>query len=506
MRPNRLLQHLCIIWGSLQASAAIIVSAQGLPGARYHLTVPGPVPREIQVDAWIPVRDGRFFMDSIQAQQLPRGWATFVRHLSVLDSAERPMSFAQADGASWVLTTPYQGSLHLRYGIDLEYARGTWPTGPKQSGLFFDSTLYTVTKALFIASNDLRQTRVDFSIPQGWRLSVPWDPILGSTNSYLVDDGTDLLRNSLVIGHHAAYEVREGPLTVLLALPGRMKLSSPLVQPALRKILREYAALFPRTPRTRLLVTFFYATAEDAEAFRKSVALTTADSVTTNSRVIWGNFLAHEIFHHWNGQAIRGVERDPRQYFNEGFTEYYANRTIVRTGLITPDLFLRKIETHLALYVYFRTSSAFSQISLQQAGSDKARYRFGVYQGGWTLAFCLDGAIREQTHDRKNLDDFMQRMYDLFGLADQPYRTEDIARVVSEVTGSDFSEYFRTYVSGTAMLPVRDCLHRMGFEGFGKPYAAEFYVFPSTIGTSAEAGRRASLTGTVWPDGPRRVR
>ena len=43
-----------------------------------------------------------------------------------------------------------------KYGIDLEYTRGTWPTGPKQSGLFFDSTPYSVTKALFIVSTGVR--------------------------------------------------------------------------------------------------------------------------------------------------------------------------------------------------------------------------------------------------------------------------------------------------------------------------------------------------------------
>ena len=234
---------------------------------------------------------------------------------------------------------------------------------------------------------------------------------------------------------------------------------------------------------------------KDGEAFHKSATFTTADSVTPNSRVIWGNFLAHEIFHHWNGQAIRGVERNPRQYLNEGFTEYYANRTIARTGLITPALYMQRMEIHVGHYAYFRWAPAFDGISLQDAGNDKTRYRFGVYDGGWTLALCLDGAIREQTHDRKSLDDFMRRMYVLYGLPDQPYRISDIARVASEVAGADLSDFFRRYVSGTETLPVRECVHRMGFEGFGKEYSGEYYIFPGTAETPAEAKRRVSLTG-----------
>jgi len=122
-----------------------------------------------------------------------------------------------------------------------------------------------------------------------------------------------------------------------------------------------------------------------------------------------------------------------------------------------------------------------------------------VYDGGWTLALCLDGMIREQTHDTKSLDDFMRRMYDRFGVPDQPYRTEDIARVAGEVAGTDLSEFFRKHVSGSEALPISDCLHRMGFEGFGTPYAAEYFVFPGTTASPAEGGRRASLTGLRRP-------
>jgi predicted metalloprotease with PDZ domain len=102
--------------------------------------------------------------------------------------------------------------------------------------------------------------------------------------------------------------------------------------------------------------------------------------------------------------------------------------------------------------------------------------------------------IREQTGDQKSLDDFMRRMYDRFGIPDRPYRTDDIAAVAGEVAGADLSDFFRRYVSGTEALPIGDCLHRMGFEGFGKPYAAEYFVFAGTAATPAEMRRRASMT------------
>ncbi len=488
---------LCVVSAAPAPSSAQSAPASG--DARYHLSLVGPLPSEVEVDAWVPIADGHFFMDSIQAQQLPRGWATFVRHLSVADSVDRPLPFDTTTGASWRLNAPYRGLLHLRYAVDLGYSHGNWPTGPKQSGLLFDSTFYSVTKPFFIATNALGRGHVRFSLPRGWRISTPWDPEPNVANGFVAEDGTDLLRNTLVLGHHAEYLIRDGPLTVMLALPGRIGASAPLIEAAVRKVIHEYVALFPATPRSRLLVNFFYAPVEDAEAFRKSATLTTGDSVTPNSRVVWGNFIAHELFHHWNGQLIQGVDRDSRQFFSEGFTEYYANRTITRTGLISPELLMRRMGTHAALYSWFRWSSAFSGVSLEAAGANKTRYRFGVYQGGWTLALCLDGMIREQTHDRRSLDDFMRMMFERYGLAGRPYRTEELAAVASEMAGTDLSPFFARYVSGTDALPVGDCLRRMGFEGFGKPYAAETYVFLSETASPAEVRRRTAFIGKPIP-------
>ena len=71
----------------LQAFDTRVAWSQESPveiGARYHVTIPRSASQEIKVDAWILVRDGDFFMDSIQAQQLSRGWAT-LRQASLSD-------------------------------------------------------------------------------------------------------------------------------------------------------------------------------------------------------------------------------------------------------------------------------------------------------------------------------------------------------------------------------------------------------------------------------------
>ncbi|HEU4464149.1 MAG TPA: hypothetical protein VFS53_03810, partial [Gemmatimonadota bacterium] len=56
--------------------------------ARYRIAVPADL-ASLHVTAEIPYGGGRVFVDSIQADHLARGWATFVRDLRATDGSGR---------------------------------------------------------------------------------------------------------------------------------------------------------------------------------------------------------------------------------------------------------------------------------------------------------------------------------------------------------------------------------------------------------------------------------
>jgi predicted metalloprotease with PDZ domain len=450
-------------------------------------------PLSAAVDARIPVKDGKLFIAAWGANQLPAGWATFVSEFAARDGSNRPLPFETKPNGVWQLTGGFTGIVRLSYKVDLSFTKNKWPYGNEQAGSFQDNALFVVSKALFVVSDVVGMRRIAFETPPTWKVSAPWQPLGSAPNAFVATDKDDLINNSLVMGKHVEYVFNEGNFTFILALFGRAANSRDLLAPTLQRVVRSYVRVFDKTPRSRYLMTVFYSDEADAEAYSKSSAFTEHDTITKNNLILWGNTLAHEFFHSWNGHAIRAEDYESTQWFSEGVTEYFANLALVQQGLISRDLFVKKMEKHFGLYLYFKTSPAFAGVTLKEAGARKGRNRLGVYNGGWAVAFCLDVLLREATQNRMNLADLMRLLYERFGLTGKKYLYDDLVIAATETAGRDMKDFFNLYVEGKELLPVQDYLKRAGFEGYTQFYDGEFYIFDSPTATAAQKTVQRSI-------------
>ncbi|MGH2950945.1 MAG: hypothetical protein ACRDKX_02740, partial [Solirubrobacterales bacterium] len=239
-----------------------------------------------------------------------------------------------------------------------------------------------------------------------------------------------------------------------------------------------YLALFPGSPPGAYLMTFFYASAEDGESFLDSSAFTTSQPVTPGGAILWANFLAHELLHFWIGQRIRGEDYGTSQWLGEGFTEYLANLTLVREGIVDEPTFRRKAEKHVGNYLYYQWSSAF-EAPILEAGRRKGYNRFGVYDGGWVVALCLDARLREGSGGARTFEDLLGALWSDFGRPGIPYRYEDVIATANDVAGEDLTGFFADHVTARETLPVEECLQTLGYTLYAKPYAGEAYVAPA---------------------------
>ena len=448
------------------------------------------------VEARIPVKDGRLFMAAWGADHLPAGWATFIRNFEVRDESDRQLRFASKPNGVWEVADRFNGTVKLTYQIDFSFSKEKWPYGNEQAALFKHNALFVVSKALFVVSDAPGKRQVVFETPGSWKTSTPWLAVNGKPRTFVAEDNDDLINNSLVLGNHLEYVFNEGRFTFVLALLGRTGRSRESIALALHKVVKNYVGIFPKTPESKYLMTVFYADAVDAEAYAKSAAFSERDPITKHNLIRWGNTLAHELFHAWNGHAIRGANYPTSQWFSEGFTEYFANLALVQERLITKDLFIKKIENHLGLYLYFKEGPAFDGATLKDAGSRKGRYRLGVYNGGWAVAFCLDVLIRSETNNRRSLVDFMRLMHERFGLTKTPYRYEDLVALASETAGRNLNDFFEKYVAGKESLPVQDYLKQIGLNGYTQFYDGEFFIVDAPVTTVRQRSLQQSiLTG-----------
>jgi len=202
--------------------------------------------------------------------------------------------------------------------------------------------------------------------------------------------------------------------------------------------------------------------------------------------------VAHEFFHVWNVKRLRPVELGPWDFTRpantrglwiaEGLTNYYGHLMMRRAGIWDDTRFFRTesqtvtgIENALGSHLMSAEESSLLAPFLDGAPhaqrTNLANTSISYYPKGELIGLVLDLLIRGKTGGKASLDDVMRRMYDEFYLKSpnatyylrgRGYTNEDFLRVASEVSGSDFSDFFQRYVSGVEILPYDEALAFVG--------------------------------------------
>jgi predicted metalloprotease with PDZ domain len=202
--------------------------------------------------------------------------------------------------------------------------------------------------------------------------------------------------------------------------------------------------------------------------------------------------VAHEFFHVWNVKRLRPIEFGPWDFTRpantrslwiaEGLTNYYGHLMMKRSGIWEESRFLRResetinnIENNPGSRLMSAEESSLTAPFIDRAAhiqrTNLANTSISYYPKGELLGLVLDLLIRGRTNGQKSLDDVMRRMYDEFYvnspnatyyLRGRGYRPEDFQRVVSEVAGIDFSDFFAGHVRSRAMPPYDEALSYVG--------------------------------------------
>jgi predicted metalloprotease with PDZ domain len=89
-----------------------------------------------------------------------------------------------------------------------------------------------------------------------------------------------------------------------------------------------------------------------------------------------------------------------------------------------------------------------------------------IYDEGSLIALMLDVKIMQATQNKKSLRDVCILLYERYGKKEVGYTEENIIDLVNEVSGEDFSTFFRDYVytPNYFEVPLRECLNYLGIE------------------------------------------
>lgn len=207
-----------------------------------------------------------------------------------------------------------------------------------------------------------------------------------------------------------------------------------------------------------------------------------AETLRSEYSVLLG-LISHEYFHAWNVKRMRPVELTHYDYtqenytellwFFEGFTSYYDDLMLLRSGVISEqaylDAFAKNIQAVAAMPGRMQQSVAQASfdawIKYYRIDENTPNITISYYTKGALVAFCLDACLRNT--GRGSLDDVMRHLWQ--SSDGGPISQADILNALKQVGGRSFSLELKNWVHSVQELPVEQWLHRLGVKTEKQP-------------------------------------
>jgi predicted metalloprotease with PDZ domain len=188
--------------------------------------------------------------------------------------------------------------------------------------------------------------------------------------------------------------------------------------------------------------------------------------------------VAHEYFHAWNVKRLkprefarldyRGENYTRLLWFFEGFTSYYDDLTVLRSGLIDAPRYLKLLATTLAavqaspgrMVQSVADASFDAWVKYYRADENTPNATISYYAKGSLVALALDLTLRSE--GRGSLDDVMRALWQ--ASEGGPIDEADIAAALASVAGRPFARELAEWVHGTGELPLPALLRRFGVD------------------------------------------
>jgi predicted metalloprotease with PDZ domain len=324
----------------------------------------------------------------------------------------------------------------------------------------------------------------------GWRVATtlpPDDAPERGFGTYRAADYDELIDHPVEMGEFAwaTFDVRGVPHEI--AITGRHDADLSRLARDLSRICDWQIALFGEAPFDRYL---FQVTAVGdgygGLEHRSSTSLLcrrdelphlASDKIDDDYLTFLG-LASHEYFHAWNVKRIKPAAFMPYDLMREaytrqlwafeGFTSYYDDLALVRSGVIEPARYLEllgRTATSVLRAPGRRTQSVADSsfdawIKFYRQDENAPNAVVSYYAKGALVGCALDLVLRRDGN--ASLDDLMRALWQRYGQPGIGVPEDAIARLASELAGRDLAPFFARYVDGTEDPPLGELLADFG--------------------------------------------
>jgi predicted metalloprotease with PDZ domain len=193
---------------------------------------------------------------------------------------------------------------------------------------------------------------------------------------------------------------------------------------------------------------------------------------------------SHEYFHSWMVKRIKPKAFDPYTldqknhttllWLFEGFTSYYDDLQLLRSGRIDFSRYLKRIEKtwNMVLRGPGRHKQSLSESSFDawtkyyQMDENTPNAVVSYYAKGSLLALALDIKIRAHTKQKQSLDDVIRHLWEMYQLTETGMAEDDFDRAIEFVIDPSFATTWvqmkADYVDGCKDIPLDTTLPSVG--------------------------------------------
>ncbi|MGF6648782.1 M61 family metallopeptidase [Paraburkholderia sp. GAS82] len=451
---------------------------------------PDPSGQRFMLPVWIP------------GSYMVREFARNIVTLRAVNEAGRKVRVEKTDKQTWQ-AAPVNGPLTLRYEV---YA---WDMSVRAAHLD-DTTGFFNGTSVFLAAvgHEDAPCLVDIQKPAGpayrsWRVATALPEARGTRRygfgEYSAQNYDELADHPVTLGEFALATFKAHGVPHDIVIAGRVvALDMARLAADLKRICEAQIALFEPKSKKAPVERYVFMTQAVSDGYgglehRASTALICNRSdlpvegrpQTTEGYRTYLGLCSHEYFHTWNVKRIKPAAFAPydltRENYTsllwlfEGFTSYYDDLILVRTGLISPEEYFALLGKVVGgvmrgsgrLKQTVAESSFDAWVKYYRQDENAPNAIVSYYTKGSLVALAFDLTIRAQTNNRKSLDDVMRLLWQRFGR--DFYRgkpvgvTEDeVEEIFTEATGADLGALFEQAVRSTRDLPLETLLEPFG--------------------------------------------
>jgi predicted metalloprotease with PDZ domain len=477
-----------------------------LAGHRYRITLtvahPAPEGQKLALPAWIP------------GSYLIRDFSRQIETLSAR-SGNRTIAVHKLDNHTWQ-AAPCEGPLEVEYTV---YAWDLSVRGAHvdETHAFFNGT----SVFLRVEGQEHEPCLVDLVAPPGqehWKVYTALPEARGVRGAarrhgfglYQAPDYDALIDHPVEMGTPQVASFTAHGATHELVFTGVIpRLDLERITNDVRAICETQIAFFePRSKRAPFLDStdrYVFMTMVTGDAYgglehrastalmasRKDLPVIGQQGQGEGYRTFLG-LVSHEYFHTWNVKRIKPAAFAPYTlsqpnlthllWIFEGFTSYYDDLLLLRSGAITRADYLRMLGKTITGVA--RTPGRRKQSAAESSFDTWTRYYkqdenspnalISYYTKGALVALGLDLTIRQESAGQHSLDDVMRLMWQRYGrdfYKGKPHGLgeEDFPALVREATGVDVRRFVARHAYGTADVPLDELLTAAGVTVQWKP-------------------------------------